>query len=210
MSGFAKVAIGLVAAALVVGVGLATVFVIGGDDEAPTDPQAAISESGDDSPSDGTGAGNSDADPDSQPQSDFADSPTGEVVRAIAPEYGADGDTAVHCIEQNSVGGFTDEELAIIRSDPNASNWPPGLGEKFAEVLEQCIPLEPFYLASFGAFTFSDPGCVQAMTDHVLSRYSWAQFIFKGVLDEDLRPVLQAEFDAHVTAGYEAKNCYSA
>jgi len=94
-----------------------------------------------------------------------------------SPHYGVDGYAALNCIEQNVVGGFTEEEMNIIRDDPTATSWPPGLGEKYAAVLEECIPLEPWYLDSFSRYTWVDPACIQTMTDWVLARYNWVRLI---------------------------------
>ncbi|MGI9666263.1 MAG: hypothetical protein ACR2N2_04060 [Acidimicrobiia bacterium] len=139
----------------------------------------------------------------------FGDSATAAALKNIAPAYGADGDTAVSCIDSNVAGGFTDEELRIIHDDPNAATWPPGLAEKFASVLETCIPLEPFYKMQFGAFQFENAACVDIMTSYVLAAYSWTVFLLKGILDADQYAKLQAEFDAYVGAGYAANNCFS-
>lgn len=212
--GFSKIAIGLVLGALVVGGGVAWVIFAGGDDGGEAAPASSTEqdETGGSASDDDTQDVSSDEAQDtaSGNAASFADSATAEVVRDIAPNYDTDGDGAVECIEQNTVGGFTEEELAIIHDNPNASTWPPGLGEKFAAVLEVCIPLRPFYEAEFGSYSFEDPDCVATMTDYVLSTYSWAEFIRKGVMDDKERPKLQAEFDAFVSNGYAAKGCFAA
>ena len=220
-----KLAIGLIAAAAIVAAVVVGVVVTSGGDDATSAGPATSSETGgveqtaqDSEPGDGpsgeatpgTDSSNDGADGSDQVEAPtFADGPTAEAVRDIAPDYDADGDGAVECIEQNTVGGFTDEELRIIAENPNAATWPPGLGEKFAAVLEECIPLEPFYLAQFSMFSWQDNACIGIMTDYVLTAYSWAIFIVRGVLDEKERPALQAEFDLYVSNGYAAKNCYS-
>ena len=203
-----KTAIGLIAAAAIVAALVIGVVVVGGSDEPAASGTSTTSSSdapGGDAPSSTDGA--TDAVERAAPS--FSDGPTAEAIRDIAPNYDTDGDGAVECIEQNTVGGFTEEELRIIYENPNASTWPPGLGEKFAAVLEECIPLEPYYLAQFSMFSWQDASCIRIMTDYVLSAYSWAVFIVKGVLDDDQRPALQAEFDLYVSNGYAAKNCFS-
>ena len=200
-----KTAIGLIAAAAILaGVVGFVVLSSGGEDQAAdtttTTTLGAVEGQSNDQDPEPTG--------DQQSQS-VANSRTADAIRTIAPNYDADGDGAVECMEQNTVGGFTDEERTIIWENPNASTWPPGLGEKFAAVLEECIPLEPYYLNQFSMFSWQDNACIRIMTDYVLAAYSWAEFIVKGVLDEKQRPALQAEFDTYVGNGYAAKGCFS-
>ncbi len=228
-SSWSKLAIGLLAAAgIIAAVVIGAMVLTGGDggDESAAPPSSIAQQQADsaasesaptDAPtqpggSDGGSSGGSSGEVGASgaDQVPLGDSETGAAIRRLAPNYGADGDGAVECMEQNTVGGFTDEELAIIRENPNAATWPPGLPEKFAAVLEECIPLEPFYLAQFGSFTFEDPACPRIMTDLVLDSWSWAIFIRKGILDADESIKLEAEFDAFVSNGYAANKCFAA
>lgn len=208
---WSKWAIGLVAAAAIVGAAVVGFLVFGGG-EGPNDPAAAPAPNTQSENQDNDST-NEDSDPPTESESataGFTESAAAQVVKEIAPNYGVDGDAAVNCMEQNVVGGFTEEELAIIHDDPTATSWPPGLAEKYAAVLEECIPLEPWYLDAFSRYSWVDAGCIQTMTDWVLARYDWVKFIQDGVMgNQQQREQLQAEFDAYVNQGYEAKKCYS-
>ena len=209
MAGWSKLAIGLVAAAGIVGAAVIGLLVFGGGDDEVADAQVSTTQ-GANGPPDASSSDGTERPTDPASTAGFSGSNAAQVIKDIAPNYGVDGDAAVNCIEQNVVGGFTDEELQIIHDDPTATSWPPGLGEKYATVLEECIPLEPWYLDAFSRYSWIDNSCIQTMTTWVLTRYDWVKFIQDGVMgNTEQREKLQKEFDAYVGQGYEAKQCYS-
>lgn len=140
----------------------------------------------------------------------YATSAPGLAALGIVADFGADPDPAVQCIA-NGLGlrATTYDELMAM-ANPDVSTWPGDLAERYAQVLEECVPLEPFYLGWFGSFDFEDPECVRIMTDHVLANWSWLRFLEMGILDPELRPALQTRFDGFVSDGYGEKGCFAA
>ncbi len=203
-----KTAIGLLAAAAIVAAGAIGFLLFSGDEDGG---ETAQPQSNEQAPSQDVSTAEEDASPDESAREAeaFSDSPTARAIKEIAPDYGVDGDTAVRCMEENTVGGFTEEELAIIKEDPTATSWPPGLAEKYAAVLESCIPLDPWYFERFDYYIYTTPGCPRAMTDYVLNVYNWTEFILKGVMGPESKQLqLEKEFENYVELGYEVNKCY--
>ncbi|MDJ0961597.1 MAG: hypothetical protein QNJ88_13145 [Acidimicrobiia bacterium] len=140
----------------------------------------------------------------------FPNSPAGGYAAEIAAAFGMDADEVVGCLANGmALRGTTDTELETMEN-PDVSTWPAGLADRYAEVLETCLPLEPYYLGWFRQFEFQDPACVRVMTNHVLANYSWLRFLNEGILDRDLRPQQQSNFNTFVLAGYGEKGCSAA
>lgn len=126
--------------------------------------------------------------------------------------YVLDGTLDIACLSEGMAALIPDVATYVVFATSDYAGWPPGLVESYAEVLEVCVPLEPFYLAQFGQYNFIDPGCPATMTNHVLVAYSWLRFIQEGILSPD--PVVQAagqgRFDQHVNEGYGIYSCAAA
>jgi hypothetical protein len=126
--------------------------------------------------------------------------------------YVLDGTLDIACLSEAMAAHIPDVATYVVFATLDYAAWPPGLVESYAEVLEVCVPLEPFYLAQFGQYNFIDPGCPATMTNHVLIAYSWLRFIQEGILSPD--PVVQAagqgRFDQHVNEGYGIYGCAAA
>ena len=162
------------------------------------DPITAVEDAADDVESEAVAA------------SEFAESNAMTAVGAVAATFGVDRGDAQACILDGLTDRNTTQAEYEAMANPDISTWPPGLAEAKAEILEECIDLEKYYLAWFGSFEFQDEACVGIMTDHVLANWSWLRFLEMGILDPVLRPLLDAEFAAFVSAGYGEKGCFAA
>ena len=127
-------------------------------------------------------------------------------------QYVLDGGLDIACLSSGLAEHITDVQTYLAFATTEHTTWPPGLVEAYAEVLEVCVPLEPFYLAQFGQYNFVDPGCPATMTSHVLTSYSWLRFIQEGILSPDpgVQAQGQARFDQHVNEGYGIYGCVAA
>lgn len=175
-----------------------------------TSTNGALSGSNDDDTISEAEAGIEDIEAESQAAADFVVSDAMSALGAAAASFGVDGGEARGCIGTGLSDRNTSDAEYRAMMNPDVSTWPAGLAEAKAQILEDCVPLEPYYLAWFGSFDFQDDACVRVMTDHVLANWSWLRFLEMGILDDVLRPLLDAEFAAFVTAGYGEKGCFAA
>lgn len=124
-------------------------------------------------------------------------------------QYVFDGTLDVACLSSGMAVHIPDIATYILFATADHSSWPSGLVEAYAEVLEICVPLEPFYLAQFGQYDFTDGNCPVTMTNHVLTFYSWLLFIQEGIISSDAEKQRDglARFNDHVNRGYTSNVC---
>lgn len=125
----------------------------------------------------------------------------------VAGQFGGDVDEFTSCVNDEVEFWATDEGIAAM-ANPDISTWPDGVAEFYADVLEFCLPLEPYYLDLFGQFEFFDSACPRVMTNQVIGSYSWLRFLEEGILDPDKGQQIQTDFDLFVARKYQETQCF--
>lgn len=141
----------------------------------------------------------------------FADSglatTTEEALSGFSPEAVA----LAECVFDNlDFEGLTVAEVVQALEDPTASTWSPGFIDAYADALEKCFPLRPYYRAIFGSFAFDNPACVDLVTEIVLREFPWAVQIIGGVLNDALRGLGQKAFSDRIVEIYVENDCLAA
>ncbi|MEM7274165.1 MAG: hypothetical protein AAF547_13860 [Actinomycetota bacterium] len=140
----------------------------------------------------------------------FIASPVGAAAAEGIAGFTTDP-TALRCVANGlALRGATADDLAQLSL--SAGEWRDGLLELYAQVLDECVPLEPYYLERFGLFEYTKDGCPRIMTDYVLGRWSWERFLRDGITDASaaVRDGVRRVFEDDVNAGYVRNECLAA